>query len=187
MTILIRLSNFMSFYQSLMKAFVESQFGYCPLIWMFSSRKNNIRINHIHERALRAVYKDNFSSFESLLKKDQTFSIHHRNIQFLAIELFKVKHGIANNIMDNIFDRRELDYNLRSQTDFFRSFVNTSRFGLNSLKYFASKVWNLIPPEIKNSENIEFFTHKIKKWEPIGCDCNLCSNYVKDIGYIHVS
>ena len=29
----------------LMKAFIESQFSYCPLIWMFCSRKLNKKIN----------------------------------------------------------------------------------------------------------------------------------------------
>ena len=56
-----RISHYMSFDQRrvLLKGFVESQFGYCPLTWMFHSRKANSRINHIHERALRIVYKDN--------------------------------------------------------------------------------------------------------------------------------
>ena len=55
--------------RTLMKAFIESQFAYCPLIWMFCQRSSNIRINHLHERALRIVYKDNESTFEDLLKK----------------------------------------------------------------------------------------------------------------------
>ena len=76
--------------------------------------------------------------------------------------------------MNDIFDRRDISYNLRTQTDFFRAYVSTSQFGLKSLKYFASKVWDMIPIEIKNSENLATFTNKIKKWEPIGCDCNLC-------------
>ena len=42
----------------LMKSFIESQFSYCPLIWMFCSRKMNQKINHIHERALRLGYQD---------------------------------------------------------------------------------------------------------------------------------
>ena len=41
-----------------MKAFIESQFGYCPLIWMFHSRTLNNKINRIHERAQRITYKD---------------------------------------------------------------------------------------------------------------------------------
>ena len=81
-----------------MKAFIESQFSYCPLIWMFHSRGVNNKINHLHERSLRIVYKDNISSFEDLLKKDRSFTIHQRNIQSLAIELFKVKGNLSNNV-----------------------------------------------------------------------------------------
>ena len=51
---LSRISNFMSSdkIEMFMKAFILSQFNYCPLIWMFHSRELNNRINHIHERAL---------------------------------------------------------------------------------------------------------------------------------------
>ena len=41
-----------------MNAFVISKFSYCPLIWMFHSRKRNHRINKIHERALGITYND---------------------------------------------------------------------------------------------------------------------------------
>ena len=92
-----RIASFMSFnkHRTLMKAFIESQFNYCPLIWMFHSRTMNNKINRIHERALRLVYSDHVSSFDELLKKDRSFSIHHRNIQGLAIELYKFFHGLS--------------------------------------------------------------------------------------------
>ena len=50
-----------------MTAFLLSQFNYCPLIWMFSGRQMNNRINHIHEKALRIVYNDTSSTFPDLL------------------------------------------------------------------------------------------------------------------------
>ena len=53
----------------ILKAFITSKFGYCPLVWMFHSRKSNNRVNKIYERALRLVYKDNVSSFTELLIK----------------------------------------------------------------------------------------------------------------------
>ena len=61
----------MSFKQKriLMKTFVESQFGYCPLIWKFHSKKVNIKINHLQEQSLGIVYNDYITSFEDLLKK----------------------------------------------------------------------------------------------------------------------
>ena len=57
---LARISNLMSRekLRILMKAFIESHFAYCPLTWMFHNRKLNNRINRLHERALRLVYKD---------------------------------------------------------------------------------------------------------------------------------
>ena len=56
----------------LMNAFITSQFSYRPLVWMFRSRTLNNRINKIHERALRLVYKnDTFLSFDDLLKRDK--------------------------------------------------------------------------------------------------------------------
>ena len=136
----------------LLKAFVESQFGYYPLTWMFYSRKANFKINHIHERSLRIVYKYNIFSFEELLKKNKSFCIHHRNIQSLAIELFKINNNLSNRIMCDIFETRNLDYNLRSQIDFIRTRVNTSSFGSSSLKYLASKVWDIVPYEISQLE-----------------------------------
>ena len=109
---LARLSNFMSFKQRriILKTFIESQFGYCPLIWIFHSRRVNNKINHLHERSLRIVYKDNYS-YVDLRTMNKSFTIHQRNLQSLAIELFKAKRNLS-----NILKTRTLTYNLRSQT-----------------------------------------------------------------------
>ena len=115
---------------------------------MFHSRGVNNKIDHLHERSLRIVYKDNINSFEDSLKKDRSFSIHQINIQSLAIELFKVKGNLSNNIMYDIFQTRKINYSLKSQTDFASICANTNKFGLNSPRYFASKVWSMVPLEI---------------------------------------
>ena len=75
-----------------MKAFVQSQIEYCHLIRVFNSREFNNKTNRIHERALRITYKDKSSSFQELLDKDNSVSIHHRNIQKLARERSTVTH-----------------------------------------------------------------------------------------------
>ena len=121
---------------------------------MFQGRGLNNKISYLHERSLRIVYKGNTSSFKELLKKDNSFTDYHRNIQSLAIELFKVKVNLSNTIMDDILQTRTLPYNLRSNTGFTRISANTSRFGLNSIRYFASKVWNILPSDIKNASNL---------------------------------
>ena len=75
----------------IMNVVIFSQFGYCPLVWMFHSRKLNNRINNIHERALRIVYRDYGSTFQQLLKQNKSVTIHQRNLQILATEIFKTK------------------------------------------------------------------------------------------------
>ena len=104
---------------------------------MFHSRRINNKINHLHERSLRIGYKDNYRSYVDLLVKDKSFTVYQRNIQSLAIELFKVRRNLSNMIMCNILKKRTLTYNLRSQAYFVRDCVNTRRYGLNSLSYFA--------------------------------------------------
>ena len=72
----------------MMKPFIQSQFGYCPLIWMFYSRGLNNKRNLIHERALRSTYNDKSSSYGELLTKNRSVTIHHRNIRALATEIY---------------------------------------------------------------------------------------------------
>ena len=106
---LARVSTFMNLEQrrKIMNAFIASQFGYCPVVWMFHSRMLNNRINKIHERALRIVYKDLSSTFEQLLQKDRSFTIHERNIQALAIELYKIINGISPDIMKQVLPLKD--------------------------------------------------------------------------------
>ena len=89
----------------LMNSFFNAQFNYCPLI--LHSRRNNNIIRNLHERCLRLIYNSKNSSYEELLTKDGSVSIHHRNIQALP-ELFT-----------EIFaPETEFHYNLRRCNDF---------------------------------------------------------------------
>ena len=124
--------------RTLTKAFIESEFGYCPLIWMFCERNMNNRMNHLHERSLRIVYNNQRNSFQELLELDNSVSIDHRNICLLAIELFEVKNGLSNQIMSALFNLRNIEYILRSKTDFSLGAVYTTNYGLRSLRYFRS-------------------------------------------------
>ena len=69
---------------------------------MFHSRTLNNKINSAHERALRIIYNDRESSFKELLRKDNPVSIHHRNLQVLEKEIFKIKNNMTPEILNEI-------------------------------------------------------------------------------------
>ena len=62
---------------------------------MFHSRKHNHGINKMYEATLRIVYNDHPCTFEELLEGDNSFTIHERNLQKLAIKMFKVNNGLS--------------------------------------------------------------------------------------------
>ena len=154
---------------------------------MFHGRVLNRKINHLHERSLRIVYRGSISSFHEFLQKDHFFTIHHRNIQSLAIELYKIKENLSNEIMSSIFPPRLIKYNLRTQSDFFRNSVNSSKYGVKSIRFFASKVRQVVPMGMKNLKSLEDFRNKIRRWGSDGSDCKLCKDFVLSLGYINLS
>ena len=133
-----------------MKSFIISQFSYFPFIWMTHSRGLNNKINHIHEIALRIVYKDFSTPLEGLLAKDKSVTIHNRNLQQLAIEVFKVKTGISPIIVKEILNfSGNNNYNLRSGTHVSRPIVHTTHFGTESITNLGAKIWELVPQILK--------------------------------------
>ena len=133
--------------RTLMKCFIESQSGYCRLVWMFCGRKTNNRINHLHERTLRIVYNDNQLSFENLLRKDRSVSINHRNIRSFAIEIYKIKNNMSTPIMSELFEKRNFFF-------FFIHFINFS----HNIKFtpFTTKYKNKIIMIIKTCAEIYY-------------------------------
>ena len=126
--------------RTIMKAFITSHFSYCPLVWMFHSRELNNKINRIHERSLRLVYSDKTSTFQELLDKSKSVSVHHKNIHVLAKEIYKTVNGVAPTIMNSIFETKDIEYNLRNKINFESCRINSVRYDIDSLTYLGPKI-----------------------------------------------
>ena len=169
----------------LMNSFFRSQFNYCPLIWMCHSRTSNRKINRLHGRCLRIIYNDKQSSFIKLLEKYNFVSIHQRNLQILAIEMFKVSNGLSPVLMNDIFKLRgEQTYNLRKLSQFYRPKVNSVYNGTESVSFLGPIIWDLVANYLKDIRNLAAFKKAIKKWSSEKRPCRLCKVDISNIGFI---
>ena len=57
----------------------------------------------------------------------------------------KLKENLSNETITSIFLPRLIKCNLQSQSDFFTNSVKSSKYRLNSIKFFASNVWQMVP------------------------------------------
>ena len=134
--------------KQIMNAFITSQFGYWPLITE-NNRKMLKQINRIHERALQIVYADNNSSFEDPLEKSGSVSMYDRNLQQMAIEMYKALNDLSSTLMSELFRVKERKYNLRNDNALVSNISQSTKYGLNNISHLAPKIWEIIPNENK--------------------------------------
>ena len=159
-----------------------SQFNYCPLVWMFRTKELNNRINSLHGKALRLTYQNRNSSFDELLKLDKSVSIHYRN---LLTEIYKVKMGLSPPIMNDILALdQNPSYNLRYGVTVTRKNIRTNKFGFETISTIGAVLWQNLPNNIKYSDSLNIFNHRIKQWTPDNCPCKIYRNFIKNLGYI---
>ena len=170
-------------------AMIMSQFSYCPIIWMFSSRRSNNLIKKVHERSLRLITNDENSSFETLLQNINDITVHQRNLQILMTEVYKIVKGEAPAIMKNLFNFRKNIHNIRN----FQIIANenknavsknTMRYGFKTICYRTPYLWASLPEEYKHLNSVRKFKEKIKNWKCETCVCRLCRTYEQNLGFI---
>ena len=148
----------------LMNAFFKSQFNYCPLVWMCCNRSLNTKINWLHERCLRIVYNDKKSNFNELLVKDGSVSIHHQNLQKLAVEMFKVSSGLSPKILNEVFlFGEQISYQLRQRPQFQIPWVHSVFSDTECLKFYGPKIPALVRDNMKQLECLGRFRNAIKQ------------------------
>ena len=158
----------------LMRTFIQSQFNYCPLVWMFHSRTLNNKINKLHERALRLAYKNEDLTFDELLELDNSVTIHQKNLQKLARKMHKAKYHISPIPMQELFTQQIISHDLSNKRCWQVPNVSTVYNGFESIRYRGPKVREALPASIKESKSLIEFKQKIKTWKDPNCTCGLC-------------
>ena len=118
-------------------AFINSQFNYAPLIWIFANKCSIDKILKIPKRTLQIVY-DVYESYEKLLNRSDDISIHQKHLRHLAIEIYKSLAKLNPGFIRNFFETNHTPYNLRRGDLFLLPPAKSIRYGVNSLAFRGS-------------------------------------------------
>ena len=84
-------------------------------------------------------------------------SIHQKNLQIFAREIYRTKIDSGPESMKDIFHFIQKPYNLRNDPELQRQRNRTVYFGTESISSFAPRIWELILKDIRNANSLGIF------------------------------
>ena len=94
---------------------------------------------------------------QNFLKKDKSVTIHQKNLQVLATEIFKTKNGLNPEIMKNIFSFIEPVYHLKSNNRLERHNLKSVKYKTETISQPGPKIWNILLEEFKEIDSLSIF------------------------------
>ena len=171
-----RLSTYISRPQAMLicNAKILSSFNYCPSIWLFFTKAANNELNCTHKHALKILFKDVDSSFDELLVKSGSVKIHVQNLQKLMIEIYKTLNNLNHSYIWEFHEEKVVKYDLQTKNLCKLPKTRTSKFGIESLSFRGSLLWNSLSDQIKSLPKVAAFKKAIKHWLCDNCNYRIC-------------
>ena len=168
------MQTFMGHKEAMINTFVHSNFNYGCLIWHFSSKMSQNKIEKIHERSVKFLSNDYVRSYAELLEKSTSVSMETKRLCRIVYEISKTLNNLNPVFMKDVFhyspNLTHKKHNLCIHTQ------NTARFGNKSLRAFDANTWNTLPEHIKWTTLLLEFKIFIKTWPRPKCKCSLNEN-----------
>lgn len=146
--------------------FFNTQFNYCPLIWMLQGCCNDNNTKYLHERSLtyhtKNFYKnmDQFPFFVKMLKK-----LRLRCLKSKIFEPRNSKRFVC--IVKCFVAANENHYDIENQNDFRRPLmIRTNNRSVEIISHLGSKLWNITDRKLKEAIFIDIFKKPVRKQIP---------------------
>ena len=136
------------------------------------TQKNLKKINY---RALKFVFQNFSSSYEELILKAGTTTLHLSRLRTLAIETSKIAYGLSPTYLKEFLCFKDASsYNFRYKNLLKIPRTKSTRYGTNSFRHQAAKLWNSLPEEARKTTSFSHYKQFIKTWNGASCKCSLC-------------
>ena len=131
----------------------------------------NIILFKIQYRGLRYVYNDYSASYDSLLGKSEMCTIELLLQKIMLVEIFKCVHGIGASYLADFFN---FGKTITRGENLFVPRVNSTLYGLHSIRYHGTKLWAALDNQSKSSKDLADFKTSLMSFKGIKCKCNYC-------------
>ena len=155
-------------------SFILSNFNFCPLTWHFCGETYTKKLEKIQERALRFIYEDYTSDYETLLSRSKLPSLKLRRMRIMALEVHKIIYKQGPTYLHDLVNVKESSFNFRYKNTANIPQVRTTSYGSNSFRSSAPKLWNSLPQHFRDEVNYERFRGLINAWSGESCSCSFC-------------
>ena len=175
--VLLRLSKFLTIETKnlIYKSFIKSSFNFCPLVWHFCSKTSSAKMEKLQYRALRLVFNDFDSSYETLLERVNMPTLHISRIRLIAVETFKILHKMSPVYLQDLLSYKNSIFSFRYDNLVDVPRVCTTKYGKSSFCYQAAGVWNSLPNDLRKVEDLKEFKRLVNTWSGSSCKCLKCA------------
>ena len=154
-------------------AFIDSQFNYALLIWMFCHKTTYLKIQKICHKTLKVIYQSH-ASYDNLLQLSDSVFLRQRQLQFLLMEIYKSNVTFNPQFMWSYAKYKEVPYNLRRGPVLFIPPAKSTTYGTDSVHFLGCLIWNKLPNLVKSSRSMSEFKNVIRKIGNIDCEFMIC-------------
>ena len=148
----------------LYNAYLLPHLYYCCAVWHHCSECNLKKLEKINERSLRFVFNDNDSDYMQLLDRVEQPSLFNGRVHYMLTLVYKSLNGLAPEYITNMFSLKTHSINVRASgtNSLFIPRVNTTTYGVHSLSYYHSKLWNSLPNTTRTQPTVVAFKSTIR-------------------------
>ena len=129
-------------------------------MWHFCGSENNNKLESIKKRALRLILNDYECSYTDLLETYGTTTVLVARLKRILIDVFKCINGTNAKCLNELFSIKDVAYSLRNPLKLVQPKCATTKFGLKSIQYIGSKLWNDLPAEFHGCGENDLHTFK---------------------------
>ena len=120
---------------------------------------------------------------DTVLLKANTLSIHHKNLQLLATEIFKTQKNHNPSFMNKIFEEKDTPYALRSNRNILAPKPSTTGYGIENARLLGAKTWRTMPSSLNVPQTLNSFKRGNKNHQ-FDCNCRLCKRFAENSGFL---